>query len=144
MLGKLCTTVQTTGYILYPDITHSTTLDTTHSTTLGTTFSTINRFSSCTLSSNLMVDSNYKFCSTLASHHATDETNIDLSLPLSPYSNISLPFHCHCITGIEFTYHPLFYHKNPTWIKTNLPILQFLISPLTVVKSCTKKRNKRS
>ena len=144
MLGKLCTTVQTTGYILYPDITHSTTLDTTHSTTLGTTFSTINRFSSCTLSSNLMVDSNYKFCSTLASHHATDETNIDLPLPLSPYSNISLPFHCHCITGIEFKYHPLLYHNNPTWIKTFLQILQLLISIRTIIKGCTKERNKQS
>ena len=66
------------------------------------------------IASSLMVDANDKFCSTLASHHATDETNIDLPLPVSPYPNIFLPFHCHCITGIEFTYHPLYSSNSAT------------------------------
>ena len=94
--------------------------------------------------SGLMVDANDKFYSTLTSHHPTDENNIDLLLPLSPYPNISFPFHWYCITGIEFTYHPLLYHNHSTWIKHILPILQLLISTLTVIKGCTKKRNKRS
>ena len=63
-------------------------------------------------------------CSYLASSFVTDATNINLPVSLSPYPDTSLPFHFHCITGIDFAYHPLLYHNHSTWIKTILPILK--------------------
>ena len=53
------------------------------------------------LASSLVNDTSDKVCSTLASSLVTDETNIDLPLPLLLYPNISLPFHYYCITGID-------------------------------------------
>ena len=64
----------------------------------------------------------------LASSLVTDATNIDLTLPLLPFPNITLPLNFHCITGIDFMYHPLLYHNHSAWIESILPILQLLIS----------------
>ena len=58
------------------------------------------------IASSLVTDAGDKVCSTLASSLVIDETNIDLPLPLLPYPNMLLPFHFHCITGINFTYLP--------------------------------------
>ena len=56
------------------------------------------------IASSLVTDAGDKVCSTLASSLVIDETNIDLPLPLLPYPNMVLPFHFHCITGIDLTY----------------------------------------
>ena len=57
-----------------------------------------------TIASSLVTDASDEFCSILASSLVIDETNIDLPLPLLPYPNMVLPFHFHCITGIDLTY----------------------------------------
>ena len=64
----------------------------------------------------------------LASSLVTDVTNIDLTLPLLPFPNITLSLNFHCITGIDFLYHPLLYHNHSAWIESILHILQFYIS----------------
>ena len=67
--------------------------------------------------SSLVPDARHIVCSHSASSIVTDATTINLPVPLSPYSDSSLSFHFHCITGIDFTYHPLLYHNHSTWIK---------------------------
>ena len=59
------------------------------------------------IASSLMTDTNDKVSSTLTFSLVTNDTNIDLQWPLLPYPNISLSFHFHCITCIDFTYHSL-------------------------------------
>ena len=56
------------------------------------------------IASSLVTDASDEVCSTLTSSLVIDETNIDLPLPLLPYPNMVLPFHFHCITGIDLTY----------------------------------------
>ena len=73
--------------------------------------------------SSLVHNVRHTVCSHLASSIVTDATTINLPVPLSPYPDTSLQFYCHCITGIDFTYHPLLYHIHSAWIKTILPIL---------------------
>ena len=41
----------------------------------------------------------------------------------SLFSHTSLPFHFHCVTGFDFTFHPLLYSNHSTWISFILPIL---------------------
>ena len=72
-------------------------------TTLPTTLS-IAQPTDLPIVSSLVTDKSDKVCSTLTSSLVIDETNINLPLPLLPYPNISLRFHFHCITGIDFTY----------------------------------------
>ena len=67
--------------------------------------------------SSLVPDARHIVCSHSASSIVTDATTINLPVHLSPYSDSSLSFHFHCITGIDFTYHPLLYHNHSTWIK---------------------------
>ena len=77
--------------------------------------------------SSLVSDTRNTDCLHLSSSLVTDATNINLPVPLSSYPDAALPFHVHCITGIDFAYHPLLYHNHSTWIKTILPILKLLI-----------------
>ena len=88
------------------------------STSLSMTLSTAQPMTSI-----LVPDANDKVSSTLVSSLVTAETNIALYLPLLPYPNNLLLFHFNCITGIDFTYHPLLYHSHSAWIETILPIL---------------------
>ena len=83
----------------------------THGTTLGTTLGTTHGTTNGT---------------THGTTHGT--TSRFSSCTLSPYPDTSLPFHLHCITGIDFTYHPLLYHNHYAWIKRILPLLKILIS----------------
>ena len=39
----------------------------------------------------------------------------------------ALPINLHCITGIDFTYHPTLWHNHDTWIESISPLLQLLI-----------------
>ena len=48
--------------------------------------------------------------------------------PLSPFSHTSLPFHFHCVTSFDFTFHPLLYSYHSVWISFILPILQVLVT----------------
>ena len=80
------------------------------------------------IASSLMTNEINKVCSPLSSSLVTDETNIDLPLPLLSYPNISLQIHFHCITRIDFPYHPLLYHNHSASIETIIPIIKILIS----------------
>ena len=47
---------------------------------------------------------------------------------LLPFPTTVLPFHFHCITCIDFTYHPTLWKNHTLWIKSILPLLQLFIS----------------
>ena len=71
--------------------------------------------------------------STLASSFATDVANIDLSLLLLPFLNTSLSFNVHCITGIDFTYHPLV----SSYSNHSAILILYRLSTLITLYSCT-------
>ena len=60
--------------------------------------------------------------------------DLTLTTNLAPVSSLllfpitALPFNLHCITGIDFTYHPTLCQDHATWIRLILPLLQLLIS----------------
>ena len=47
---------------------------------------------------------------------------------LLPFSTTALPINLHCITGIDFTYHPTLWNNHATQIKSSSPLLQLLTS----------------
>jgi len=55
----------------------------------------------------------------------------DLTLPtnytpvssLLPFPTYALPFHLHCIAGIDFTFHPILWENHTTWVNSILPLL---------------------
>ena len=47
---------------------------------------------------------------------------------LLPFPITTLSYNLHCISGIEFTYHPNLYYFHITWIEFILPIIQLLVS----------------
>ena len=60
----------------------------------------------------------------------------DLTIPtnhtpvssLLPFPSSALPFHLHCITGIDFTFHPTLWENHTTWVNSIRPLLQLFIS----------------
>ena len=47
---------------------------------------------------------------------------------LLPFLSTTLPINLHCITGIDFTYHPTLWNNHTTWIKSISSLLQLLIA----------------
>ena len=60
--------------------------------------------------------------------------DLTLTTNLAPVSSFvlfpitALPFNLHCITDIDFTYHPILCQDHATWNRSILPLLQLLIS----------------
>ena len=73
-------------------------------------------------------------CKTIALHDISSKTNVDTFHPinsivsLSPFPRTLLLCNFHCITGIDFTYHPGLYSKHNKWMEAILPIIRLLVS----------------
>ena len=73
-------------------------------------------------------------CKIIALDDISSNTNVDTFHPvnsvvsLSPFPRTPLPCNFHCISGIDFTYHPGLYINHNKWMEAILPIIWLLVS----------------